>query len=153
LLKDLSDWIVGAEGDLQTPFPLPNILLTPLVVITHLSQYWKFLELVQLGSSDHNDPHTSLTRDAETLGLCTGLLSAAAVSCSANKPQLQHYGAVAVRLAMLVGALVDARDTQTSPSKCLSAAWSSPAAAARMTAILETFPEVRACFHVWFKLN
>src|SRR5687767_12556972 len=41
-LRDLSNWIVGAEGNLQTPFPLPNIILTPLVVITHLSQYWKF---------------------------------------------------------------------------------------------------------------
>jgi hypothetical protein len=49
----------------------------------------------------------------ETLGLCTGLLSAVAVSSSVNKTQLHNYGAVAIRLAMTFGALVNTEDMET----------------------------------------
>jgi acyl transferase domain-containing protein/nucleoside-diphosphate-sugar epimerase/SAM-dependent methyltransferase/acyl carrier protein len=144
LLQDLANWLKTGHFS-QASFPLPNVLLTPLVVVTHLAQYLKFLELIQPDSPECRDLHASFQRDAETLGLCSGLLSAAALSCSTDQVQLQHYGAVAVRLAMMVGALVDAQDVSVDGqggSKSFSVAWNSPESGVQMTEILKTFPEV-----------
>lgn len=46
----------------------------------------------------------------ETLGFCFGLLGALSVASASNRQDFQKYGATAVRLAMLIGALVDARE-------------------------------------------
>ncbi|KAL2813220.1 hypothetical protein BDW59DRAFT_167582 [Aspergillus cavernicola] len=91
-------------------FPMPNILLTPLVVLTHLAQYTLFLDSLQDEAAD-SDARPSLNASA-TLGLCTGLLSALAVSASRTRESLSHWGPVAVRLAMLIGASVDADDAE-----------------------------------------
>lgn len=144
LLENLNNWLRTGEFT-QASFPLPNVLLTPLVVITHLVQYLKFLEFIQPESPESHNLHASFKNNAETLGLCSGLLSAAAVSCSMDQAELQHYGAVAVRLATLVGALVDAQDVLTDPqggSKSFSVAWNSPESCVEMTEILKGFPEV-----------
>lgn len=146
LLEDLSDWLF--RGTLtQASFPLPNILLTPLVVITQLVQYSRFLQLARPGSEDGHDAHAFSKPDAEIVGFCTGLLSALVVSSSTSQAQFQQYGANAVRLAMLIGALVDSHDTPADihgESKSFSVAWSSPGSAAEITRILSLFPEVRS---------
>ena len=144
LLEDLKGWIEMGKFK-EAYFPLTNILLTPLVVITHLTQYAILLEEVQPESSKDHDFPASFKDNAETLGLCTGLLTAAAVSCSADWAQLHHYGAVAVRLAMVVGALADAQDTLmdvNGASKSFSATWNSPEIGAEMAEILKRFPDV-----------
>ncbi|KAK6611194.1 hypothetical protein H4I96_02792 [Botrytis cinerea] len=82
----------------------------PLVVITQLIQYWDFLIVALPDLKDADELLTSITTNAETLGLCTGMLSAFAVACSSSIKELQQYGAVAVRLAMLTGAFVDAKE-------------------------------------------
>ena len=67
------------------------------------------------------------------------------MSSSANQAQLQRYGAVAVRLAMVIGALVDIKDTETEPDgewKSFSVAWSSAEAGTEMVRLLKDFPEV-----------
>jgi hypothetical protein len=74
-------------------------LLTPLVVLFHLAQYQQSVELGIHGhSSGDDDLPQSCRRSTEALGLCTGLLSAAAVASSSSGAELQHYAAVAVRL-------------------------------------------------------
>lgn len=132
-LADLDFWL--STGDFRVVnFPLPNILLTPLVVVLHLAQYQK------LRRSDTASRHIS-----ETLGLCTGLLSAAAVSCSETDEQLPRHGATAVRLAMLLGAVVDSNDVSLGPEKCaksFSVAWTSNGMRSELDNILESFPEV-----------
>lgn len=145
LLEDLNDWL-RKDTFTQASFPLPNILLTPLVVITHLTQYSRYLELVQPDSVEINDLNASFEQNVETLGFCTGLLSAIAVSSSANQGQLRQFGAVAVRLAMLIGALVDAQEISADlhgESMSFSVAWNSAQSGAEMTRILKRFPEVR----------
>jgi hypothetical protein len=145
LLDDFNNWLKTGQLK-EATFPLPNIILTPLVVITHLTQYSRFLEIIQPGSLGGQDVHASFKRNTETLGLCTGLLSATAVSCSADGLQLQHYGSVAVRLAMVIGALVDAQDISNGPhggSKAFSVAWNTVESGVEMTEILKGFPEVR----------
>lgn len=145
LLDELNKWLRTGEFKWSTG-PLPNILLTPLVVITELAQYARYLELRQHNSGDRHDRHAFFQSNTETLGLCTGLLSALAVSSSANQADFQRYGAVAVRLAMLIGALVDAQDASDldGEARSLSVAWSSPETRAEMTRILKRFPQVRS---------
>ena len=116
-------------------FPLPNVLLTPLVVIAHLTQYHKFVEHNKRSFQDFDN----------AIGLCTGLLSARVVSSSRTHHDFQEQGRVALRLAMLIGALVDAQDTKGSKqgdSKSFSVAWLRPEASVQLTEILEEFPEV-----------
>lgn len=150
LLEGLNDWL--ATGRItQASFPLPNILLTPLVVVTELMQYSRYLELNQHSSKDEENLHAPFTHHAETLGFCTGLLSALAVSSSASQTQFQQYGAKAVRLAMLIGAFVDAQEKSTDlhgQSTSISAAWNSPESGAEMTQILKRFPKVSGLCHI-----
>ena len=145
LLEKLSDSLDTCTLT-QADFPLPNILLTPLVVITHLTQYSKYLERVQPNPGERHDPNACFKQHTETLGFCTGLLSALAVSSSGNQAQFQKYGAVAVRLAMLIGATVDAQDRSADlygESMSFAATWNSIESRAEMTRILDRFSEVR----------
>lgn len=142
-LEGLNEWLRTGKFP-NGSFPLPNILLTPLVVITHLAQYSAFLEHFQADLGLRDNLQSSLKYRTETLGLCTGLLSAAAISSSANQAQIQKYGAAAIRMAMAIGALVDAKDTVSgsqSKWKSFSIGWS-PANDEEVVRILKDFPEV-----------
>ena len=146
LLQDLNTWIRSGVVE-QATFQLPNILLTPLVVITQLTQFSRYLLLsVANASNQAQDLHTTFVeRNVETVGFCTGLLSASAVAKSSDQAAFRRNGAVAVRLAMLIGALVDAQDASDrlhGRSKSFAAAWTSPAMATELVRILDGFPEV-----------
>ncbi|KAJ5131411.1 Type I Iterative Polyketide synthase (PKS) [Penicillium bovifimosum] len=131
-LKILDEWFrTGRFPDRS--FPLPNILLTPLVVIAQLTQYWEYRSIVGANHAAN-----------ETLGLCTGLLTAVVASSSTNPSQLQKYGGVAIRLAMAIGAVVDAQDTtedDTGRWSSLSVAWNSTDRQEDLLKILERHPE------------
>lgn len=146
LLKDFDNWFRTGIVD-QANLQLPNILLTPLVVLTQLAQFSRYL-LLSLSNAPSQTPdlHTAFARrNVETVGFCTGLLSASVVSSSSDQASFRKYGAVAVRLAMLIGALVDAQDSSDrlhGRSKSFAAAWKSPEAASDLAGILDCFPEV-----------
>ncbi|ROW11935.1 hypothetical protein VPNG_05279 [Cytospora leucostoma] len=111
LLAELISWLRHGPGDDdQEGIILPNMILTPLVVLSQLTQYWRYLE--SIGPGVDGDLHAALVsgQNIETLGFCAGLLSAFAVASSSSGINLERYGATAVRLAMLVGALVDAQE-------------------------------------------
>ena len=143
LLGDLKNWFNTGEIS-KTPFVLPNILLSPLVVIAQLTQYAKYLELASFETENGEDPHASSKHNRETLGFCTGLLSAFAVSSSSNRENFQKYGAVSIRLAMLIGMVVDAQDasSEMGKSKSLATIWNSARAGEDVTRIVRSFPEV-----------
>ncbi len=152
LLQDLTNWLKTGKFA-QASFPLPNILLTPLVVITQLVQYLRYLDFIQPGSDEQGELHGVFKNEVETLGFCTGLLSALAVSSSANRVELQNYGSVAIRLAMLIGAVVDARDIAAGPdgkSKSLSLAWDSNETAIELMRIVKSSPEVGDLYRLFF---
>nr|AGN71604.1 conidial yellow pigment biosynthesis polyketide synthase [Monascus pilosus] len=150
LLENLKDWFTTGQVN-EADFHLPNILLSPLVVITQLAQYCQYLELSQ--ADDQSDPHAIQSNNIEALGFCTGLLSAVTVACSTNRRQFQKYGAVAIRLAMLVGAAADAEDALSDygASKSMATAWNSPEAGAELSRVLQDFPE--AYVSVWYDAN
>ncbi|KAI0010253.1 hypothetical protein F4779DRAFT_616829 [Xylariaceae sp. FL0662B] len=140
LLEDLKDALRTGRR-LGTPFPLPNMLLIPLVIISHLTQYMTFVERSNTELDSRSDLFSTSTTNKETLGLCTGLLSAFAVSSTDSKEKFRKYGAVAVRLGMLIGMVVDAQDEVSEPSKSLSTAWNSAENGEEMLRIVNSFPE------------
>ncbi|KYK53981.1 polyketide synthase [Drechmeria coniospora] len=127
-LEDLAD-AFSTGRPLHTPYPLPNKLLIPLVVLSHLTQYAEFLTRTTAETDGRVDLFATSRNGRETLGLCTGLLSAFAASSASNKNDFEVYGAVAIRLAVLVGMVVDERDTDTASelpvAASLSVAWNS----------------------------
>jgi hypothetical protein len=133
-LQWLKDWFqTGCSR--YTAAPWPNILVTPLVVTGHLVQYLRSLEDTSSVSSEQR----------EAVGICTGLLSALAAASSSSRSQIQHHGAVAIRLAMLVGAVVDKQDSAGGPDDeavSLSVAWGLNEAESRVKKLLAQFPEV-----------
>jgi hypothetical protein len=128
---------------LTTSFPLPNKILVPLVVMLQLAQYAAFLARTAAEVDGRVDMFAASAPTTETLGLCTGLLSAFAVSSAGNREQFARYGAVAIRLGMLVGTVADMDGDLA--SKCLSTEWNSPESHEEMLRILAKFPEVSNC--------
>jgi acyl transferase domain-containing protein/nucleoside-diphosphate-sugar epimerase/SAM-dependent methyltransferase/acyl carrier protein len=152
----------GNQGLQAQDDNLPNTVLTPLVVLTQLTEYMRYLELNQHGNGNGSgngstawaDPQTNLLnqvgsrpRKVETLGFCTGLLSAFAVASAQNQTEFEKYGAVALRLAMLIGALIDAHEARSrqlghGASRSYATAWRNSRQAEEVTSIINgLFPD------------
>jgi hypothetical protein len=146
LLKNLTKWVETGDLELGANNHLPNIILSPLVIITHITEYLNYL--------DTGAPKPSDGSSTETLGFCMGFLSALAVSVSKERKDIERYGATAIRLAMIIGGIVDAQDALDTqgPSKSLATAWNSQKAAEELSQIVGLFPEVRS-FHYNIKYN
>ncbi|KAL4910879.1 hypothetical protein BDW74DRAFT_184520 [Aspergillus multicolor] len=119
-LADLDRWFrTGAYLDDNRT--LPNTLLTP-----------------------RSPGIFSVPSNASTLGFCTGVLSAFAVSSLASQQDFDRYGPVAVRLAMLFGALVDAQDASDEVhgrAKSYATAWNTVKQGEDLARIIDHFPE------------
>lgn len=120
-LMDLDTWLRHGAGDVtQDDATLPSIVVGPLVVLIQLAQYWRYLELTRPGGlGDSTDLQADLVArqtqpgtKVETLGFCAGLLAAVAVASAGDRQEFQKYGAVAVRLAMMAGALIDGQEVR-----------------------------------------
>lgn len=132
-LLDLRDALATGRS-LHVDGHLPNAVLVPLVVASHLSQY---VTLLEHSAMRHEDFVAKV--DGETLGLCTGLLSAFAVAGAHTQSDLEMFGSASVRLGMLVGLVIDLGEA-LSPSKSLSVGWNSPKAYDDMLQALEHTP-------------
>ncbi|KUI67806.1 Conidial yellow pigment biosynthesis polyketide synthase [Cytospora mali] len=143
LLKEL-DSALRTGNISESLFPLPNVILSPLTVIIHLMQYSAHVKAWLPDLSDSEEIPVSTASSTETLGLCTGMLSAFAVGCASTLAELQQYGAVAVRLGMLIGALVDAEEHSSpsdGPAVSFSISWTGAESGTSVHAVLEQFPE------------
>ncbi|KAI3390921.1 hypothetical protein diail_8348, partial [Diaporthe ilicicola] len=120
-LADLASWLRSGAVDTaqDVDADLPSMMVGPLVIFIQLTQYWRYLQLTRPDDLEATaDVQADLVRrqrqqgaaSVEPLGFCAGLLAAVAVASSRNDEELHKYGAVAVRLAMLVGALIDAQE-------------------------------------------
>lgn len=135
LLQRFVGWTFGDKPTLS-PFVLPNTILSPLVVISQLLQYTACLDLVVPVEGPDKHLISSTSHNTQTLGFCTGLLSAFAISSSTSEETLRQHGATAIRLAMLIGAAVDAQE-DIEPSQSFSAVWHSPEQKTSLTKELE----------------
>ncbi|KAH8693374.1 thiolase-like protein [Phaeosphaeriaceae sp. PMI808] len=141
-IQQLLNWV--RTGTPAHAFPLPNILVTPLVVAIQLAPYTQLLTLLNPEIELNDKLEQTLKHGTETIGLCTGLLSAAAVASSATLSELEKHGAPAIRMAMAIGSLVDAEDAIDNGGlkrQSLAVGWASPAAEAELGTILEQFLE------------
>lgn len=144
-LDDLNDALKNGSELTHDFSTLPNILLSPLVVITHLTQYTKYLTTKHAGKEQ--DIYAIPSQNTETVGYCTGLLSALAVSSTTNRSQFERYGAVAIRLALLISGFVDAQEIldENKGSIALATVWNAEGAKIEMEKMMKEFPEV--CSH------
>ncbi|MCJ1378978.1 hypothetical protein MMC17_002077 [Xylographa soralifera] len=142
LLEDLQNWFTTGTTS-RAPLSLPNILLSPLVIITQLIQYTEYLKILRPSLKEGEDLYDLSAHKAETLGFCTGLLSALVVSSSTDRDSFEKFGAVAIRLGMLIGMTVDAQHEaeESGPSESLATIWRSAEEKQKMTDILGSFPE------------
>ncbi|QMW39273.1 hypothetical protein G4B11_002553 [Aspergillus flavus] len=142
-LQLLNEWV--RRGTLPSNlFPLPNILVTPLVVTTQLAQYTKFITQLNPGITSNDSLQGALKLDTETAGLCTGLISSAAVAISGTLAELQKHGAAAIRIATAIGALVDAGDSEREDGdkwESLAVGWTAHGTESKLESIVDGFPE------------
>jgi hypothetical protein len=147
-----SDSESGSDGhgtsysSLAVQATLPNVLLAPLTVIIHITQYSQYLDGLILdrglvGADAGADGHVYIrqafasahTPDTDTdivlgtasqfQGLCIGTLSASAMQSSTTRAEIGQNAAAAVRLAMCIGAYVDSERALAmtgSKSDCLN---------------------------------
>ena len=144
LLEELRAWIDHSRP-LSPSQPVPNVLLTPLSVIADLANC---LHGLRISFTDHDNSHAtvleSVRRYGDFQGLCTGLLAAIAVACSEEENDIGDFGAVAVRLGVCVGAIVDLEGAFGDPPNeacCLSVRPRS-GEYSQMLKVLQDFPEV-----------
>lgn len=138
-LKQHTHWLQHGSKEDQRPSQLPNIILSPLVIMGHLSEYVQ--HSAASGEGFQSEEAEYQRANTETLGFCIGLLSAFAVSSSSTRAQFCQNGAAAIRLAMVVGGLVDAQMAE-SESVSLTATWKSEQGATKLNEVLENFPDV-----------
>ncbi|KAL9115226.1 MAG: hypothetical protein Q9227_001020 [Pyrenula ochraceoflavens] len=126
LLEGLGPWLesnesktLGVQGE-----ALPGMVFVPLIVLAQLTEYRQYLQASNNGGVA--DPQAALVANkTPALGFCMGLLGAYAVASAHNLEELDQYGAVAVRLAMLAGAWSDAQEARN-PHKTYAVAWTNP---------------------------
>ncbi|EKG10413.1 Beta-ketoacyl synthase [Macrophomina phaseolina MS6] len=95
LLGELRAWLDGEDLAQRTQGP-PNTLATPLTTIVHVAQY-----ICNFRGSD------KAFGESNAQGFCTGFLTAACIACSRTSAEFGRLAAIALRLAVAVGAYVD----------------------------------------------
>lgn len=107
----LKGW-VNNGGPLPHPTSTPpNHFALAVTVILQIAQYSRYIDT--LGSDTHRKVVESV-KEAGIQGFCVGFLSAVAVAVSASEDELGPSAAVALRLAVCIGAYVD-KDGAYSP--------------------------------------
>ncbi|KAL4994835.1 hypothetical protein BDV10DRAFT_188630 [Aspergillus recurvatus] len=126
-LRELERWF--RCDDLSTAkFPLCYTQLAPLLMMTHLVQYSQWRKT-------QPDPWRPVV---EIVGFCIGLLSSVAVS-AAREGDLRMYGSVALRLAMLLGALGDLQEADEEYTS-LAVGWKRPDLEGELDGLLKEYP-------------
>lgn len=136
----IHDWIEQSDLVQIAEEPL-NVLCTPLTVIFQIVEYIHFL-------TDSNTTHQAIlkgTAQGGIQGFCVGFLVATALSSSNNEEEIGHYGAIALRLALCVGAYVDLAGRYANPAidvVCLPVRWKEPTHKDEIHKILQDHPDV-----------
>lgn len=144
VLSSFATWInegvfqlEGQPGSVATP----NLVLTPLTVILHLVEYFRFLDKAEYTHEQYVE-----SEDKSFEGFCTGLLAASALSLSRDTKQSVVMAAAALRLAVAIGAYVDLDEgVFASPAQevtCVVVRCKEAAQREEVDRLLETIPEV-----------
>ena len=144
VFHELSLWIADGRHPSRLK-PLPNVLLTPLSIVSDILNYLHYIKLQAFEENKHTDDILSSMREGCTFhGRCTGLLAAVVFAYSKQESDAGILGAVALRLAVCIGALVDLEGAFAVPPDeacCLSVHYGLHGKSA-IEHILEDFPGV-----------
>lgn len=143
LLADFESWLRNgtAAGDSIAPdAEIPDIWIGFMMIAIQLDQYWRYLEFrFNDATGAVEDPQAELVRlhesggsnHVETVGFCAGMIAAVAVASSHNRLEFEKYGAAALRIGVMMAALVGACDEWSKGqgkgrSVSLATAWRTP---------------------------
>ncbi|KAF2994037.1 t1pks [Curvularia kusanoi] len=132
----ITQWL---EDESVSEFPSKNnSLCTPLTVIIQIVQYFQYLERLSLS-------HKQVTAAIATGGIqgfCTGILPALAISSSRDENEILSNAAVAVRLALCIGAYVDLnREVNASEMACIVVRCKAPASVESIPTLLQPWQD------------
>ncbi|ETS78026.1 hypothetical protein PFICI_10088 [Pestalotiopsis fici W106-1] len=103
-LSQLRNWLQDGSSFADRASDVPNHFALPITVLLQIVQYTTYLD--QLGNDAQSQILESI-KHGGIQGFCTGFLSATAVAFSANQVAFGDAAAVALRLAVAIGAYVD----------------------------------------------
>ena len=143
ILRDMNGWITGESDNLgNSRSLLSNLHLGPLTVVLQIMEYLNYLARAEV---DHSEIMGSVAHGGFQ-GLCTGFLTASALSCSRDTAAIAENAAVALRLALCIGAMVDLENQcGVMPAGMISVTvrWTSGTHRRRVMDILRKYDEVR----------
>ncbi|KAI5463904.1 hypothetical protein BGZ63DRAFT_442671 [Mariannaea sp. PMI_226] len=124
-LQQLTEFFETEAADVPFNILSCNLTLAPLTVILHMVEYM------------------SLGLQGNVQGFCVGFLSAAAVASSRDVSELERWVAVAVNLAVCIGAVIDLDEQQQAQgSSAFSIRWTSTATKEHLQRTIDAFPGV-----------
>ncbi|KAI9036245.1 uncharacterized protein KD926_002154 [Aspergillus affinis] len=141
ILRDMKGWITGDTDTVGNLKPLlSNMHLGPLTVVLQVLEYLNYL-------AREGVDHSQVVGDVKHggfQGLCTGFLTASALSCSRDTVAIGKHVAVALRLALCIGAMVDLENqcgVLPAGMISLTVRWTSGSDRRRVMAILARYKE------------
>ncbi len=142
-LGGLKQWL--DEGVLpQNPASIPNVSGLPLIVLLQILLYIRYLNELQVkDAQSHVIKHI---KNGGALGFCVGFLTAIVVSSSQDERDIARIGAVAMRLAMCVGAYVDQDGLFAYPpnkTSCIAVRWRTGFKEEEVLEITQSYRDVR----------
>ncbi|KAI1084742.1 putative polyketide synthase [Whalleya microplaca] len=143
LLADLDSWLrhgTAADDSMAPDAEIPDIWIGFMMIAIELDQYWRYLEFRFNGPAGGvDDPQAELVQQhqstgsdkVETVGFCAGMIAAVAVASSHNRRDFEKYGAAALRIGVMMAALVGACEEWSKGlgkgrSVSLATAWRNP---------------------------
>lgn len=133
-------WLSGEELSIPAATQ-SNTLTTVLTIITHLTQYFYYIDNDVVYPSQAKILRA--VNEGGIQGFCLGLLSAAAVACSRNEDELGSLGTVALRLAFCIGAYVDLDQALNADTITLAVRWRTDSGYERLSEIMKSYKNVR----------
>lgn len=124
---------------------LPSTVMTPLTVLLHLTQYLLYVDARSAnGVSSHTRVLEEVRPKGGIQGFCTGLLSAVAVGVSRDEEALTRSIGTALKLAVAIGACVDADALSDSSDEtgCMVVKWSSDEGKTQLLEVIDEIPGV-----------
>ena len=134
-LKELADFAAGSW--IPDPHNLSNTHLSPLTITSQVVDLFRNCECV--------DDDSGLFGFQVAQGFCTGFLSAAVISSSYSWAEFKNYISNALRLAVCIGAIVDAEDAShvlSDRATAMSVCWKTAADRGYLETALDLFPDV-----------
>ncbi|KAI0159791.1 hypothetical protein GGR57DRAFT_521034 [Xylariaceae sp. FL1272] len=122
---------------------LRNIIIVPMTVLLHVTQYISFIEHSR--TVDHSSVLQNVTCKGGIQGLCAGLLSAQTVASAASVGDIIALWCTSITLAFCIGAYVDVNQVDEGGQAASVTGFvhfEPPAAMAHIQKILSTYEDV-----------